>query len=241
MLDTISKIKVDWPTAPLCSTTPSIKEWEVNQQRLDKRIRISRHTNKWIDKTTKGWAKLGCTITLDYCRKRSKAIWKSTGSGRLDLLMWRILHLKLPVRDITARWSDGVPWCPWCRCKRETIRHALWECKEIHPIWNQVSHILYECGVSDKLNWKQALIGCKGRMNPALYKTWHTIRAYVLAAIWEARNARVHTSVNRISQFSREKIKGMVIEACKLAESGTSKASKATAILLRKKVVKLKK
>lgn len=78
-------------------------------------------------------------------------------------------------------------------------------------------------------------------MNPALYKTWHTIRAYVLAAIWEARNARVHTSVNRISQFSREKIKGMVIEACKLAESGTSKASKATAILLRKKVVKLKK
>lgn len=109
------------------------------------------------------------------------------------------------------------------------------------PIWNQVSHILYECGVSDKLNWKQALIGCKGRMNPALYKTWHTIRAYVLAAIWEARNARVHTSVNRISQFSREKIKGMVIEACKLAEFGTSKASKATAILLRKKVVKLKK
>lgn len=66
-----------------------------------------------------------------------------------DLLLWRILHMKLPVREVTSRWSDGNPWCPLCQCKKETLMHALWECKLVYAIWVKVIQLLSERGVED--------------------------------------------------------------------------------------------
>lgn len=58
-----------------------------------------------------------------------------------------------------------------------------------HPLWLKVNGLLKEYGVVDDINWRQALIGwCKGTLNPAIYKVWHAIRAFVIAEIWESRN-----------------------------------------------------
>lgn len=68
-------------------------------------------------------------------------------------------------------------------------------------------------GVVDNLNWEKRLAGCEGKMNLALYKVWHTIGVYVLVAIQEATNSWIHNG------FSRDNVKEVIVEACKLTHS----------------------
>ena len=53
------------------------------------------------------------------------------------------------------------------------------------------------------------MIGCKGRMNVALYRIWHSIRGLVLKAIWDRRNARIYHKVIPKIVSSKEGVVGI--------------------------------
>lgn len=184
LAQTISRIRDNWPTAPFVATSPQLKDWAIAGIPVGRKVKVRIKEGKWIQRVMDKWSKIGCKLTIPYCRKLSAGMWGSTGSGRLDMLLWRILHQKLPVRAITAKWGDGNTFCPRCKSMKETLRHALWECKEVHPTWKRLEKLLINCGVNGNLTWRQAVLGCKGRMSPGLYKIWHPIRARMLSEIW---------------------------------------------------------
>lgn len=91
--------------------------------------------------------------------------------------------------------------------------------------------MLEECGVTEKLTWKQTLMGCKGRMNPAMYQLWQPIRGIIIAKIWQDRNLVTHRRPGiNLDSFH---IKGLVREGC-LRASEKRKLKIPTTILLRK-------
>ena len=171
---------------PHCQLEPEIKHWDCKAGIIEETPQMP-----WVVKVADAWQKEGCMITVEVCRKKLKAIWHSTRSGRLNLLLWRIFSRKLPVREITNKWSTSY-FCPRCHSKKESLKHALWDCQGIQPIWKKCSAMLESIGVTERIQWKQAVIGNKGRMNPAFYKVWQYIRAVVLSKVWQDRNQIAH-------------------------------------------------
>ena len=87
----------------------------------------------------------------------------------------------------------------------------------------------------DKVNWKQSVIGCEGRMNPSIYQVWQTLRGMILSRIWESRNAILH----RVSNFdysSIGRLRNLVVEGLVLAITRERGRINATVGLLFRKV-----
>lgn len=132
-----------------------------------------KHTNAWLERAVKGWGKLGFRF----------GPFDFAGRGQTKLGTLQVL----------------IGWNCFCGgCFITSCQSRQWQL-----IWNKVSNLLSECGVMNKISSKQTLKGCKVRMNFNLFKIWHTIRAYILDAIWQARNSRVHNGHMWIIAFSR--------------------------------------
>ena len=186
----------------------------------------------WAIKTATAWSKEGCLITSSDCRIKMKKTWSATGSMRLNMILWRVLCRKLPVKKITSKWGSTSPWCPRCQNKVETLKHALWECYGIQPLWRKCSGILEKCGFTEKVSWRQALLGTRGRMNPAFFKVWHYVRAVIIAKVWQDRNLLAHHKPGL--NLDASQVKGWIIEASDLAKEKMSISSYAS--IMRKKV-----
>ena len=215
LLKVIDKIKPTWPTSPLATLEPSIKQWKI---RTGSR-RPTQH-KPWILRLATAWCKDNCFITSEVCRKKLKACWSATGSNRLNMLLWRILSRKLPIKGITCKWGLGSPMCPRCFSRVESLRHALWDCPNVLPLWKKCSRLLESSGFTERISWK--LLGCKGRMNPDFLKIWQFIRAYMLDKIWLDRNLIAHQKPSMGLEPSL--VKSWILEACSLAKlrKGTS-------------------
>ena len=161
----MDEICEDWPTSTMATLEPAFKHWELKDDN-----RETEEQAHWITKAANAWQKEGCYLTEIACRKKLREAWRNTKSGRLNLLMWRVISRKIPVRAVTSRWGNNSHLCPRCHAEKETLKHALWGCKGVLPLWKSCSAILEGLGVTEAIQWKQALLGCKGRMNPAFYK-----------------------------------------------------------------------
>ena len=225
----IEDIKEAWPTSQVTDVEPEFKHWEFKQE--------SNETppKPWLTKFAGAWQKEGCMLTEEACRKKLDALWKATNSGRLNLLLWRILSRKLPVRALTGKWGNSSHLCPRCHTKKETVKHALWDCLAIQPLWKKVSAMLERTGITEKIHWKQALLGNKGRMNPACFKLWQYIRALLLSKIWHDRNNIVHHKPALNLEASQ--VKGYITEACNLAKE--KKRLKPLATIVMRKIDRL--
>ncbi|MCO5601918.1 hypothetical protein L7F22_056044 [Adiantum nelumboides] len=221
----IQGIKEDWPTSFLVATQPSISNWDL------KECRRSVPTQSWIRNMVTGWAKEGCFFTSEVCRKTLKQAWKSTSSGRYNLLLWRITARKIPVRALCSRWGKSSPYCPICHSCRETVKHTFWDCRCISPVWRSCSKLLESYGVTEKITWKQAILGIKGRMNPAMFDIWHFIRASILSRIWYDRNLIAHKKP--AMSIDPTQVKVAMVEGCLLAKARPKIRAQAS-ILLKK-------
>lgn len=117
LLHVLSNIKVLWPTSPMFSTEPSMKHWEYQIKPI-----VGNKQTPWLQKLTAAWKRDGCFNTPHFYRKKLNEIWKATGSGRLELLLWRVLCRKLPVRAVTSKWGQNNPHCRRCHTSKETLK-----------------------------------------------------------------------------------------------------------------------
>ena len=147
------------------------------------------------------------------------------------MLLWRIICRKLPIRGVTSRWGKGSPMCPRCHVRTESLRHALWDCNCVQPWWRKCSNMLEAAGVTEKITWKQAILGARGRLNPAIYKIWQYIRAIIISKIWQDRNLLAHQRPGLNLDSSHVKI--WIMEACILAKE-KEKLRLQVSILIRK-------
>lgn len=221
----IQAIKRSWPTSPLASTEPSINSWDL------KTCKPPNQGSPWIEKMSRGWAREGCAISEKFCRRKARQVWKQTISRRQNLLLWRIMARKLPVRAISSKWGKSTPMCPRCQTCRETTKHAFWDCKGVLPLWKYCSKTLESFGVTDRIGWKQAVLGDKGKMNPAIYMIWQYIRASILSKIWYDRNLLAHGKPALC--LDDVQIRKAITEGCLLARNKAKLRSYAS-ILLRK-------
>lgn len=224
------RIKPNWPSSQLPNQEPSLKEWKCS-------IRTMRDSppKLWVQKIASAWSKEGCLISTKDCRYKMSKMWSATGSLRLNMLLWRVLCRKLPTRDITSKWGLNSPMCPRCLCRTESLKHALWDCYGVQPLWKRSSEMLVVCGFTERISWKQALLGARGRMNPAFYKVWQYIRAIIISKLWYDRNLLAHhkPSLN----LDATQVKGWILEACSLAKGKKSIATQAS--IMSRKVSKL--
>ncbi|MCO5585957.1 hypothetical protein L7F22_039892 [Adiantum nelumboides] len=221
----IQGIKEDWPTSFLVATRPSISNWDL------KECRRSVPTQSWIRNMVTGWAKEGCFFTSEVCRKKLKQAWKSTSSGRYNLLLWIIIARKISIKALCSRWGKSSPYCPRCHSCRETVKHAFWDCRCISPVRRSCSKLLESYGVTEKITWKQAILGIKGRMNPAMFDIWHFIRASILSRIWYDRNLIAHKKPAMSTDPTQVKV--AMVEGCLLAKARPKIRAQAS-ILLKK-------
>ena len=91
--------------------------------------------------------------------------------------------------------------------------------------------MLESYGVTEKITWKQAILGLKGRMNPAMLSIWHFIRATLLAKIWYDKNLIAHRKP--AMNLDSTQIRSIIKEGCLLAKGKTKLRAQAS-ILLRK-------
>ncbi|MCO5562185.1 hypothetical protein L7F22_015811, partial [Adiantum nelumboides] len=206
----IQGIKEGWPTNPLVATQPKISNWDL------KGYRPHDPPQPWIRKMAAGWAKDRCFVTEDSLRKKVKQTWKATISRRYNLLLWRIIARKIPVNVVCSNWGATSPYCPRCHTCKETVKHAFWDCKCISPIWRSCSGILENFGFTKRITWKQALLGFKGRVNPAIMDIWQYIRAAILSKIWQDRNLIAHRKPALC--FDSTKMRLAMVESCLLAK-----------------------
>ena len=103
------------------------------------------------------------------------------------------------------------------------------------PLWRKASSLLEFIGVTEKIQWKQAVLGTKGRMNPAFFKIWQYIKAIILSKIWMDRNQIAHQKPSL--NLDNSKVKDMVVEACSLAKE--RKKLRSQALIVLKKLRKL--
>ena len=172
---------------------------------------------------------------MEVFRKKLNQTWKATSSNRLNLLLWRVMSRKLPTRETTNKWGRGSPMCPRCHAKVESVRHALWDCLAVQPWWRSCSTLLEACGVTERIGWKQVLLGIKGRMNPEFHKLWQFIRATLISNIWYDRNQIAHQKAGL--NIDSSKVKGWVKEACNLARE--KKTLRIQADILLKRISKV--
>ena len=221
----IQGIKEEWPTSYLVTTEPQISNWDI------KRCKDPGPAHSWTDKVVRDWTKEGCHLTTAVCKKKLKFAWKATSSGRLNLLLWRIIARKIPVKVVCSKWGKSSPLCPRCHSSRETVKHALWDCKCVLPMWRSCSRALESFGVTERITWKQAILGIKGRMNPAMLSVWHFIRATLLAKLWHDRNLIAHSKP--ALNLDPTQIKAIILEGCLLAKDRPKLRTPAS-ILLKK-------
>lgn len=225
----IKGIREDWPTSPLVVTQPKISNWDL------KGYKPPAPSQPWINKMAVGWSKDKCFITEDSIRRKIKRVWNATSSRRQNLLLWRKAARKLPVKAVCSKWGSGSPYSPRCHTCKETIIHALWACKCILPVWRRCSELLVELGISERITWKQALLGFKGRMNPAAMDIWHYCKAAILSKIWQDRNLIVHRKPAIC--FDSISVKAAMVEGCLLAKEAPKIRAQASIILRDRKSV----
>ena len=139
-------IKDCWPTSPLISIEPSLSHWDFKGE-----VKRDSTPKPWLEKLASDWQKEGCMLTTEACRKMLKGAWKATSSGRFNMLLWRIISRKLPIREKTSKWGEGSHLCPRCYAKTESLKHALWGCQAILPLWNKCSSMLEKIGVTERI------------------------------------------------------------------------------------------
>ncbi|MCO5583152.1 hypothetical protein L7F22_037061 [Adiantum nelumboides] len=209
----IQGIKEGWPTNPLVATQPKISNWDL------KGYRPHDPPQPWIRKMAAGLAKDRCFVTEDSLRKKVKQTWKATISRRYNLLLWRITARKIPVNVVCSKWGAASPYCPRCFTCKETVKHAFWDCKCISPTWRSCSGILENFGFTERITWKQALLGFKGRINPAIMDIWQYIRDAILSKIWQDRNLIAHRKPALC--FDSTKMRLAMVEGCLLAKEAS--------------------
>ena len=222
----LERIKPSWPTSQLDTVEPSVREWK-----LRSRTQTTAHMGLRAQKVADAWCKQGCLITREDCRKKMRKTWKATSSLRLNMLLWRVLCRKLPVKELTSKWGTTSPMCPRCLSKVETLKHSLWDCYGVQTLWKKCSNILEKCGFTERISWRQALLGAKGRMNPAFFKVWQFIRAVVISKIWYDRNLLMHHKPGL--NLEAAQVQGWILEAGILAKERKSLSSYAS-IMIRK-------
>ena len=141
----IEKIKPTWPTSQLATVEPSVKEWKLRSKSQNTAL-----MKPWAQKAAAAWCKQGCFITSKDCRRKLNEMWTATGSFRLNMILWRVLCRKLPTKELTSKWGLTTPMCPRCLSRVETLKHSLWDCYGLQPLWRRCSNILEACGLQKK-------------------------------------------------------------------------------------------
>ena len=70
--------------------------------------------------------------------------------------------------------------------------------------------------MSEKINWKQALLGVKGRMNPAMLSLWQYVRALIISKIWQDKNLLAHKRPGM--NLDSTQVREIIQEGCYLAK-----------------------
>ncbi|XP_057790741.1 uncharacterized protein LOC131007841 [Salvia miltiorrhiza] len=85
-------------------------------------------------------------------------LWESFIPTRRSLVVWRILHNRLPTVDRLIKQGMITPnVCPFCLSDEETISHIFWTCARVRPIWQELlqwfnmSHMLHDPDIGSVL------------------------------------------------------------------------------------------
>ncbi|XP_057789598.1 uncharacterized protein LOC131006455 [Salvia miltiorrhiza] len=66
-------------------------------------------------------------------------IWENFIPTRRSLVVWRVLHDRLPTFDRLIKQGMITPnFCPFCFSDEESISHIFWSCARVQPIWQEL-------------------------------------------------------------------------------------------------------
>ena len=117
-------------------------------------------------------------------------IWRLHTLPRIQMFIWRCMHNSIGVKECLAR--RGIPidnTCPLCHSEAETIAHALLDCCNVHPIWQQLgvqrtNNAFFD---QDLRNWLKSNAISKSTHNPKGIP-WNVLFPITIWSIWKQRN-----------------------------------------------------
>ncbi|KAI9181839.1 hypothetical protein LWI28_019185 [Acer negundo] len=151
--------------------------------------------------TVKSGYKVGCSLLSDpglsgegggssSLRTFWKGLWKLSLPAKVKLFVWRACNNFLPTNECLSRRKMHVdPRCPLCKCKNESILHALWVCRLLKVdclLWPSVNG---RCS-GGAVYFLEFILDCFHHLN---YENMGLL-CVVLWRNWYIRNVRVHGS-----------------------------------------------
>ena len=84
-------------------------------------------------------AYLHATNTMGDAPFKGQWIWKLKILPRIQMFVWKCMHLSLGVNQcLLDRGLLVEACCPWCHCEVESIMHLLCDCPFSITVWNQL-------------------------------------------------------------------------------------------------------
>ncbi|KAL4587902.1 hypothetical protein LXL04_000778 [Taraxacum kok-saghyz] len=78
--------------------------------------------------------------TLRCAGQISLNIWQKEVPKKVNILMWRIINKRIPVREELSKMGIDIPstLCPFCENEVESISHLLFECNWSGWLWTRM-------------------------------------------------------------------------------------------------------
>lgn len=92
---------------------------------------------------------------------------------------YKLLNNILISRDYLSRWKNDSSTCLYCKHPNETIRHLLYDCKNVKKIWNIVSIILHFV-----VSWKHVIVGLYKEISNTI-TIYNNVISYVALRIYK--------------------------------------------------------
>ncbi|KAL3691247.1 hypothetical protein R1sor_004898 [Riccia sorocarpa] len=124
--------------------------------------------------------------------ERWRAIWRSRGSYRSKIWLWRVLKQGFFTGERAERIGVSTDPCKRCNNEPETIQHLFWSCRKAKAVWDRLRCRAMEVGASFRI--PESLLGTIDEAlnrnqpkNPLIH-----IVPRILQSIWYARNKKIH-------------------------------------------------
>ena len=114
------------------------------------------HSDSVLHKLANVWENRLDPAMLDTSNLRRcfKNIAKYSISVKLRDFQFRFLHNKIFCNDILVHWRKvDSHLCNFCKIEKQTIRHLMFECSKIRPIWMRLQAKLKRFSLSGEFNF----------------------------------------------------------------------------------------
>ena len=157
--------------------------------------------NNSDDKVVWGLQSNGCfSVKSDYIHKINKfpkipifkIIWQLAVPERVKILIWLLVHNRIPNRELCNTWFGGYAWCDICPSLVESSLHVFRDCPPAVDLWN--SMIDYNCLDSFyEMSLSQWVESNLNNLFTSCYNfTWNRIWSMGVWHLWYWRNVMVH-------------------------------------------------